>query len=340
MVEVSTTAVSINSGGLIQNFGPDTAYVGESSVSLETGVRIPSGRALAVDYSNGHLFIVSEGTSDIRFLGRASGLSSSSSGAGESFGYPTPSTVGVPSGTVLTPHAGGSIAAGVYTNMDFSSRVFSNGSWSYETPALFFGCNFADGINNFQSGGGQAFEATDCTFLCDNDFAVGAQNYKLLRCKAIGNDGLRWSQHGTSWPRSTITNCFIKSTAIDPAHGDGFQSDFAEQGIDFLNTTVDITGANTTACIFAGDGTTTPVGQDGIVVDGCLIVAEGAYGTKMSQGSRHKIRSTLFANMLFGEHNDENYVANISEWLNNRLGTVNPNTYEVISQGDLIAAGP
>jgi hypothetical protein len=339
MVEVGTTAVPISSEGLIQNFGPDVAYVGESSVSLETGVRISAGASLAVGYTNDYLFAVSEGTSTIRFLSRGRVLSSSSfGGAGAS--YPTPLTTGVPSGTTLTPHAGGTLAAGTYTNLDFASRVFSNGSWSYATPAIFIGCNFADGINNFQSGGGQAYEATDCTAFCETDFAFGAQNYTLLRCKVIGNDGLRWSQHGTTWPRSSVTDCFIKSTAVEPSHGDGVQSDYSEQGIDFVNCTVDITGANTTACIFAGDGTTTPAGQDGIVVDSCLIVADGAYGTKMSQGSNHKIRNTLFANMAFGEHNDENYVATISEWINNRLGTVNSSTYEVISQGEIVAAGP
>jgi hypothetical protein len=74
MADIGTTAVPIQSGGLIQNLGPDPIYVGESAVTSTTGVRIAAGDSLVVGSMNAPLLVVSEDSSDVRFLGRAMGI--------------------------------------------------------------------------------------------------------------------------------------------------------------------------------------------------------------------------------------------------------------------------
>lgn len=74
MPTITTTAVPIAASGLIQNIGPDPVYIGEGSVTTTTGVRLSEGQALAVGSSNGKLYAVSSGSSDVRVLPRATGL--------------------------------------------------------------------------------------------------------------------------------------------------------------------------------------------------------------------------------------------------------------------------
>lgn len=74
MAVVNDTAVSIASAGLIQNLGPDAAYVGGASVAPETGFRVSAGEAVSVGLATNTLYVVSDGTSDIRILSRGIGI--------------------------------------------------------------------------------------------------------------------------------------------------------------------------------------------------------------------------------------------------------------------------
>jgi hypothetical protein len=73
-MDVGTTAVPIAASGLIQNLGPDPVYIGEGSVTLDSGVRLGVGESMTVGHSNGTLYIMSESSSDVRVLGRATGI--------------------------------------------------------------------------------------------------------------------------------------------------------------------------------------------------------------------------------------------------------------------------
>lgn len=76
MPSVTTTAQRIPSAGLIQNLGPDEVYIGESSsVTTSTGLEIVAGESLAVGNTNANLYAISAGTSDVRTLTRATGIS-------------------------------------------------------------------------------------------------------------------------------------------------------------------------------------------------------------------------------------------------------------------------
>lgn len=74
MPTITTTASPIASASLIQNLGPDTLYINEGSVTAQTGVRVSVGEALVVGTSNDTLYAVSDGSSDVRVLGRATGI--------------------------------------------------------------------------------------------------------------------------------------------------------------------------------------------------------------------------------------------------------------------------
>jgi hypothetical protein len=76
MPSITTDVVSLRfSGGLIQNLGPDILYVGEQDDAADTGVQLSAGDAVAV--GDGLTYYgVSVGTSDVRLLGRATGISS------------------------------------------------------------------------------------------------------------------------------------------------------------------------------------------------------------------------------------------------------------------------
>lgn len=74
MATITTTASVVASNSLIQNLGPDTLYVGEGSVSASTGIRVDVGKAIAIGTVNGTLYAVSAGSSDVRVLGRATGV--------------------------------------------------------------------------------------------------------------------------------------------------------------------------------------------------------------------------------------------------------------------------
>lgn len=71
---VTTTPVQISSSQLIQNLGPDVLYIGNSSVSASTGVRIDSGKSIAFNYSNSSIYAVSAGTSDVRTVNAGTGV--------------------------------------------------------------------------------------------------------------------------------------------------------------------------------------------------------------------------------------------------------------------------
>lgn len=77
MPTITTTAGRVPSAGLIQNLGPDDVYIGESSsVTSSTGLKIVAGKSVAVGNTNGTLYAISAGTSDVRSLTRATGISS------------------------------------------------------------------------------------------------------------------------------------------------------------------------------------------------------------------------------------------------------------------------
>lgn len=75
MPSIDTNAVEISSGGLIQNLGPDTLYIGTADdVDDTNGFPLYANGIVAVSQANGKLYAVSEGTSDVRTLPRASGV--------------------------------------------------------------------------------------------------------------------------------------------------------------------------------------------------------------------------------------------------------------------------
>lgn len=75
MPSISDTPVALGSSSyLIQNLGPDNLYVGESTVTVDDGVKVAAGEALAVGSTNSPVFAVSDGTSDVRTLGRGMGI--------------------------------------------------------------------------------------------------------------------------------------------------------------------------------------------------------------------------------------------------------------------------
>ena len=64
-------------GCLVQNLGPDTIYIGESDVSSGDGVTVLVNEAVAIGAFNRPVYAVSDGTSDVRLLGRGTGMFSS-----------------------------------------------------------------------------------------------------------------------------------------------------------------------------------------------------------------------------------------------------------------------
>lgn len=53
----------------IQNLGADPVYIGSSSVTTDTGLRIGSGEIFTLDVLDfGDIFIVGDGSSDVRIL--------------------------------------------------------------------------------------------------------------------------------------------------------------------------------------------------------------------------------------------------------------------------------
>jgi hypothetical protein len=273
----------------------------------------------------------------------AAGHAATVSTDGEAAGWPTPSTVGVPSGTSLTTWPGGTtdLGPGTYDGYRFPDRISLSGAVTVSNIASFTNCHFEEGINNFVSGGGRRFYAEDCTFGMDDscypDFVLGAQDFDAVRCAVFGSDGVRWSQH--DWDgghRYSMTDCFVRSCAQAPAHGDGLQADGADGPLDLYNCTIDMRDTNSTACVFWGDFCTIPPGEDGAILDGCLFVGQEYFGTKMSQGERHIIRDCVYVGWDPGGHNDEAYNANIATWSNNRTGTMTGD-YDV-TVGDLLSA--
>lgn len=75
MPSIGTTVLSIGSGPmLIQNLGDDDLYVlDESSVTIDTGVQLITGASVVVGDGES-FYAVSEGTSDVRILGRGTGI--------------------------------------------------------------------------------------------------------------------------------------------------------------------------------------------------------------------------------------------------------------------------
>jgi hypothetical protein len=75
MPTIETTSVSVGMfAQLIQNLGPDPIYVGESGVTTDTGLQVSAGRSVAVGSKDAEVFVVSDGTSDVRLLGRGLGV--------------------------------------------------------------------------------------------------------------------------------------------------------------------------------------------------------------------------------------------------------------------------
>lgn len=74
MTIIDDTAVAIPYAGLIQNLGPGAIYVGDSAVAPATGFRVAAGEALAVGTATSTIYAVSDGTSDVRAMSRATGI--------------------------------------------------------------------------------------------------------------------------------------------------------------------------------------------------------------------------------------------------------------------------
>jgi len=75
VAEITDTPVEVGSSSyLIQNLGPDKLYVGGSSVTVETGIELQVGQALTVGETRSSVFVVSDGTSDVRILDRGMGI--------------------------------------------------------------------------------------------------------------------------------------------------------------------------------------------------------------------------------------------------------------------------
>jgi len=274
--------------------------------------------------------------------GLATGVGAAYGASAGDGGWPTPTTVGVPSGAELTDWTGDTeIGPGTYEGIRFPLRMGISAAATTSSFPTFSFCHFEQGLNNFASGGGRRFYVADCTFGMDDscwpDFVLGCQDFDAVRCAVYGSDGVRWSQH--NWDeghRYSLTDCFIRSCAVFPAHGDGLQADGSDGPLDLFHCTVDMRGTNSTACVFWGDFATIPDGHDGAILDGCLFVGEEYFGTKMSQGVRHQIRDCVYVGWDVGGENDAAFNANISVFENNRVGTITGD-YEV-TVGDLLAA--
>jgi len=64
-------------GCLVQNLGPDTITIGEANVSSGDGITILINEAIAIGNVNQPVYVISDGTSDVRLLGRGTGMFSS-----------------------------------------------------------------------------------------------------------------------------------------------------------------------------------------------------------------------------------------------------------------------
>ena len=75
MASVGEESVVIaESGGLIQNLGPDALYVSDvDPATADNGVQVSVGRSVAVGYGDTY-YGISAGTSDVRNLARGVGL--------------------------------------------------------------------------------------------------------------------------------------------------------------------------------------------------------------------------------------------------------------------------
>lgn len=71
----STDAVLIaDVPGLIQNLGPDSVWIGGSDVDDTSGVKVLPGQSITTAVPIVALYGISSGTSDVRFLGRCTGI--------------------------------------------------------------------------------------------------------------------------------------------------------------------------------------------------------------------------------------------------------------------------
>lgn len=75
-MDVTDEAVALgNSAQLIQNLGPDDLYLlPHGAVSEENGTKVVAGQAVAVGFSNGGMWAVSSGESDVRLLVGCTGI--------------------------------------------------------------------------------------------------------------------------------------------------------------------------------------------------------------------------------------------------------------------------
>lgn len=74
-MEVTTTPQKLGSTGfLILNLGPDTLYVGESTVDSDIGVRLLIGEGVTVGGTAWDVYVVSEGSSTVVTLGEGMGM--------------------------------------------------------------------------------------------------------------------------------------------------------------------------------------------------------------------------------------------------------------------------
>jgi hypothetical protein len=74
MPTFNTTPSTVSAGGLIQNLGPDALYITDGDDPENDGVRVEVDQAIAIGFANGVLTAVSDGESDVRILGRATGI--------------------------------------------------------------------------------------------------------------------------------------------------------------------------------------------------------------------------------------------------------------------------
>ena len=75
-MDVTDEAVALgHKAQMIQNLGPDELYVApREDVDEDNGFAVYAGQAVALGYSNGGVWCVSAGTSDVRMLDGATGI--------------------------------------------------------------------------------------------------------------------------------------------------------------------------------------------------------------------------------------------------------------------------
>jgi hypothetical protein len=203
-------------------------------------------------------------------------------------GWPTPSTTGVPAGTVLTddPRCTLSTPGELIVAHHFTCRL------NITTYVSIVNSQLDAGIDDWSGNG--SFTLTDSTIgsplACDGNFGLGATAFTAARVKIWGfSDGIRLS--GLNTTPISVTDSYVLTCDVPGAHGDGAQELENSAPVTLRHNTIDLrpvcpalTNCDWTAAVFWPEGGPLTL-ADNVLAGGGWTVQIGA-GPVTATGNR------------------------------------------------------